>query len=214
MVTCLSPIETFMFGDRVSSRFPLSVWNAWRLYALCSLLTIPTVHCWLWLFTPASLHCWRLKKEACHEFKASLGCIVSSRPVWAKGRERKEKRREGRNPPKSEAGMVEPQRQPSGKAGSPSWVTTLLAGPPAPVLCLPCASATPICVTVLSVWSHACELAPSPQDSTHKPATSREPVSYRGRCLFRSRNKVLWRNKCCKHHSFKKTTTAIYIFII
>lgn len=98
MVTCLSPIETFVFGDRVSSRFPLSVWNAWRLYALCSLLTIPTVHCWLWLFTPASLHCWRLKKEACHEFKASLGCIVSSRPVWAKGRERKEKRREGRDP--------------------------------------------------------------------------------------------------------------------
>lgn len=98
MVTCLFPIETFMFGDRVSSRFPLSVWNAWRIYALCSLLTIPTVRCWLWFFTPASLHCWRLKKEACHEFKTILGYIVSSRPVWAKGRERKEKGREGRNP--------------------------------------------------------------------------------------------------------------------
>lgn len=208
MVTCLSPIETFMFGDRVSSRFPLSVWNAWRLYALCSLLTIPAVHCCLWLFTPASLHCWRLKKEACHEFKASLGCIVSSRPVWAKGRERKEKRREGRDPSQVWGRDV-------GAAASALWKgREPLLEPPAPVLCLPCVSATPICVTVLSVWSHACELALSPQDSTHKPATSREPVSYRGRCLFRSRNKVLWRNKCCKHHSFKKTTTAIYIFII
>lgn len=99
MVTCLVPIGTFVFGDRVSSRFPLSVWNVWRLYVCIvfpsdnpnsSLLAVVVHTC-----IPALL---KAEKEACHEFKASLDFIVSSRPVWAKDRERTEKGREGRDP--------------------------------------------------------------------------------------------------------------------